>query len=72
MNKQQVKGVANQVTGEIKQKVGRMTGDTSTTVGGHAKEIKGRVQQGIGNVREDAKQERELQRDVERDKLNRG
>jgi uncharacterized protein YjbJ (UPF0337 family) len=66
MNKQQIKGVTNQVTGEIKKQVGRATGDTSTTVGGHAREIKGRVQQGIGNAREDAKQEREIKKDLNR------
>ena len=71
MNKQQIKGVTNQVTGEIKQKVGRLTGDSSTTAAGHAREIKGRVQQGIGNAREDVRQERELERDIERDKLDR-
>lgn len=71
MNKQQVKGVGNQVAGEIKKKVGRMTGDTSTTMGGHAQDIKGKVQEGIGNAREDVKQEREIQRDAERDRLNR-
>jgi uncharacterized protein YjbJ (UPF0337 family) len=62
--------VTNQVTGEIKQKVGRMTGDSSTTAKGHAREIKGRVQQGVGNAREDVRQERELERDIERDRLN--
>ncbi|GAB3767098.1 hypothetical protein GCM10028796_27680 [Ramlibacter monticola] len=71
MNKQQIKGVANQVTGEIKQKVGRLTGDSSTTASGHAREIKGRVQQGIGNAREDVRQERELKRDIERERLDR-
>jgi uncharacterized protein YjbJ (UPF0337 family) len=71
MNKQQVKGVTNQVTGEIKQQVGRLTGDNSTIAKGHAREIKGRVQQGIGNVREDVKQESEIQRDMEKDRLNR-
>ena len=71
MNKQQIKGVTNQVTGEIKQKVGRMTGDSSTTARGHAREIKGRVQQGIGNAREDVRQEREIERDMRRDRIDR-
>lgn len=71
MNKQQIKGTTNRVTGEIKQQVGRMTGDSSTTAKGHAREIKGRVQQGIGNAREDARKDSELERDVERDRLDR-
>jgi uncharacterized protein YjbJ (UPF0337 family) len=69
MNKQQVKGVGNQVTGEIRKQVGRLTGDSSTTARGQAQEIKGRVQEGIGNVREDVRQERE--RKAERDRLSR-
>ena len=68
MNKQQIKGATNQVTGKIKQTVGRLTGDSSTTAKGHATEIKGRVQSGIGNAREDARQESELERDIERNR----
>ncbi|HET8748563.1 MAG TPA: CsbD family protein [Ramlibacter sp.] len=71
MNKQQIKGTTNRVTGEIKQQVGRMTGDSSTTARGQAREIKGRVQQGIGNARDDARKDRELERDIERDRMNR-
>ena len=71
MNKQQVKGVANEVTGSIKKEVGRMTGDTGTEVRGQAREIKGKVQQGVGNARDDAEKERELDRDIERDRLSR-
>jgi uncharacterized protein YjbJ (UPF0337 family) len=67
MNKQQVKGVANEVTGGIKKEVGRLTGDNSTAVRGKAQEIKGKVQQGIGNAREDARDERELDRSVKSD-----
>ena len=29
MNKQQIKGAANRATGEIKQQVGKLTGDRS-------------------------------------------
>jgi uncharacterized protein YjbJ (UPF0337 family) len=71
MNKQQVKGTGNKIAGEVKQQVGRMTGDTSTTVRGQAQEIKGSVQQGVGNVRDDARQQRELEREVGREQLNR-
>jgi uncharacterized protein YjbJ (UPF0337 family) len=64
MNKQQVKGATNQITGEIKQKVGRAMGDSSTVARGHAREIKGRVQSDVGNARESVRQEREIERDV--------
>jgi uncharacterized protein YjbJ (UPF0337 family) len=63
MNKQQIKGVTNQVTGSIKKEVGRMTGDSSTTARGHATEIKGRLQKGVGDAREDVRESREIERE---------
>jgi len=63
MNKQQIKGVTNQVTGSIKKEVGRMTGDSSTTARGHATEIKGRLQKGVGDAREDVRESREIARE---------
>ena len=61
MNKQQVKGMTNRATGEIKQQVGRLTGDSSTVVKGQAREAKGRVQQGVGDAKESVRHdEREL------------
>ena len=52
MNKHQVKGMTNRATGEIKQQVGRLTGDTSTMARGQARETKGRLQQGMGDAKE--------------------
>lgn len=52
MNKHQVKGVTNQVTGEIKQQVGKLTGDRSTVARGHASEAKGKLQKGMGDAKE--------------------
>ena len=52
MNKHQVKGMSNRVTGEVKQQVGKMTGDTSLQAKGHAREGKGKLQQGLGNAKE--------------------
>ena len=57
MNKQQVKGVTNQVTGEIKQQAGKLTGDRSTQARGQAREVKGKVQKGLGDAREAARQD---------------
>ncbi len=69
MNKQQVKGVTNQVTGEVKEQVGKLTGDRSTTARGHAREIKGRLQKNVGDTRETLRQdERELDRTAERER----
>lgn len=61
MNKHQIKGATNQVTGEVKKQVGRLTGDRSTEARGMATEAKGRVQQGVGNAKERAK-DREIER----------
>ena len=52
MNKQQVKGMTNKVTGSVKEGVGRMTGDRSEVARGQARQVKGEVQQGAGNVKE--------------------
>lgn len=52
MNKQQVKGLANQATGEIKQQVGKATGDKSLEARGHARELKGKIQEKLGDAQE--------------------
>ena len=65
MNKHQVKGMSNRVTGEVKQQVGKLTGDTSLQAKGHAREGKGKLQQGVGDakevVRHDQREARERQ-----------
>jgi uncharacterized protein YjbJ (UPF0337 family) len=63
MNRQQVRGVTNKVTGEIKEQVGKLTGDRSTTVGGQARQVKGELQKSVGDARETVRHdERELER----------
>jgi uncharacterized protein YjbJ (UPF0337 family) len=52
MNKDQVKGVTNQVTGEVKQQVGKLTGDRSQQASGQAREVKGKLQKGLGDAKE--------------------
>lgn len=72
MNKHQVKGMTNRATGEIKQQVGRLTGDSSTVARGQATEVKGRLQQGLGDAKEAVRnkerkvEEREIDREVSR------
>jgi uncharacterized protein YjbJ (UPF0337 family) len=65
MNKQQVKGVTNQVTGGIKREVGKLTGDRETQARGAATEIKGKVQKGVGDARDAVHQEDRAQRDLD-------
>ena len=63
MNKHQVKGMANRATGEVKQQVGKLTGDTTLQGRGHAREAKGELQQELGNAKEVIRHDsRELER----------
>lgn len=72
MNKHQVKGITNRATGEVKQQVGRLTGDSSTVARGQAREAKGRLQQGLGDAKEAVRHDerklddREIDRSVRR------
>ena len=52
MNKHQVKGLANQATGEIKQQIGKATGDQSLRASGKAREMKGQAQEKLGDAKE--------------------
>ena len=58
MNKHQVKGMTNRVTGEVKQQVGRLTGDASLQGRGQARETKGKLQQGLGDAKEIVRHEK--------------
>lgn len=62
MNKQQIKGATNEATGAVKKEVGKMTGDRSTQARGTAQEIKGKVQQGVGDAKEDVRRDSDLDR----------
>jgi uncharacterized protein YjbJ (UPF0337 family) len=57
MNKQQIKGTTNEVTGKIKKEVGKMTGDRTTEARGKATEVKGKLQQGVGNAKEELQED---------------
>ncbi len=63
MNKQQVRGATNQVTGSIKREVGKLTGDRSTAAAGSARNVKGKVQKDVGDVREAVRGDRDLQQE---------
>jgi uncharacterized protein YjbJ (UPF0337 family) len=73
MNKQQVKGMTNRATGEIKQQVGRLTGDSRTAARGEARETKGKLQQTLGDAKEVVRHERREseERAIEREALRR-
>jgi uncharacterized protein YjbJ (UPF0337 family) len=60
MNKDHIKGMSNEATGEVKEHVGRALGDKSTELKGHAQEMKGKAQQKKGDAK-DALREGELE-----------
>jgi uncharacterized protein YjbJ (UPF0337 family) len=68
MNKDQIKGKAEEIKGEVKERVGGATKDRSMQGEGWIEEKKGKIRQGVGDLKEDVK--REDERDLDRD-LNR-
>lgn len=64
MDKDRVKGKMDEVAGRAKRQVGEWTGDTQSQGEGALKEIKGKVQNAWGKMKEDA---RDSKRDIERD-----
>ena len=55
MNKDQVKGKAKEVAGEVQEHVGRAVGSKEQEAKGHAREMEGKVQKAAGDVKEDVK-----------------
>ena len=70
MNKDHVKGATNEATGSIKKEVGKLTGDRSMQIKGQAREVKGKLQQGVGDAKDDVRAENEADR--EERKLDKG
>lgn len=54
-NQDQAHGLWAELKGKVKRIFGRTTGDRSTQLKGAAEEVGGKIQQGIGNLREDVK-----------------
>jgi uncharacterized protein YjbJ (UPF0337 family) len=50
-----IKGVANEVVGNVKQGVGKATGNTELEVKGTIQEKKGEAQQAVGKVKDAVK-----------------
>ena len=47
----QIKGLANQAAGKLKQGVGKITGSKETQARGAAQEVKGKAQQTMGKAK---------------------
>jgi uncharacterized protein YjbJ (UPF0337 family) len=52
MNSNRVNGKVDEVVGSIKQKAGRITGDTPLQVKGIAQQAKGKVQSTVGKAQD--------------------
>lgn len=55
VNKDQVKGVAKQVAGSVKEASGKATGNKTTQAKGTAEKIAGKVQKAYGDTKEKIK-----------------
>jgi uncharacterized protein YjbJ (UPF0337 family) len=55
MNKDQIKGQANEVDGKIKEVTGKVVGDKKLEVKGSAQGHVGQAQKKLGEVKQDAK-----------------
>lgn len=54
MNKDQVKGAANEVAGKLQKNVGKAVGSPGNQVEGAVREVAGKAQKAYGNAKEDA------------------
>ena len=55
MNKDQVKGRVEQSTGKVKEVAGKLVGNDRLRTEGKAEQVKGKVQAGYGDAKENAK-----------------
>ncbi len=55
MNKDQVEGRIEQTTGKAKEVAGKLVGNDRLTTEGMAEQLKGKVQAGYGDAKENAK-----------------
>ena len=77
MNSDKIKGTIDDAAGRVKRQVGEWTGDTKSQVEGSAQQVKGKVEKGVGNLRDavrdtvnDAGKNRDID-DDDRDRSNR-
>jgi len=63
MNRDQVKGTANDVAGKVQRKVGEKTGDLGDQVKGAGRQIAGKVQKAVGDVEHEVNKDQRTTRD---------
>jgi len=74
MDKDRVKGAANDAAGRVKRQVGEWTGDTNAQLEGAAQQVKGKAQKAWGQVKDaarDARADADAQHEREREQANR-
>ena len=52
MNKDQMKGVARDVTGKVQEQAGKLVGSKEQQIKGLSKQISGKVQQSVGDAKQ--------------------
>lgn len=52
MNKDQIKGVIKDITGQVQQKAGKITGNKGQQIKGLQKQILGKAEKKLGDVKE--------------------
>jgi len=52
MNKDQMKGVARDITGKVQEQAGRLVGSKEQQVKGLSKQISGKVQKSVGDAKQ--------------------
>jgi uncharacterized protein YjbJ (UPF0337 family) len=52
MNKDEIKGKANDIKGRVERQAGEWTGDTESQIKGAGDQVKGKVQQGVGKMKD--------------------
>jgi uncharacterized protein YjbJ (UPF0337 family) len=53
MNKDQIKGTADNIKGRVKEAAGALSGDKKTQAAGTAQRVKGALQKKVGDVKHD-------------------
>lgn len=58
MNEDRIEGKIEEIEGDVKERIGGATKDRSTQVEGWVEERKGKLRQGVGEVKEELERER--------------
>jgi uncharacterized protein YjbJ (UPF0337 family) len=65
MDNDRIKGKTDEIAGKVKSKIGEMTGDRETQAEGIGQQIKGKVQNAFGKVKDEGRASIEENREKE-------